>query len=258
MAASRGCIWGPLPDPLKWTRVLTLQPGSSDSVVALSLHQIEISKKQSYECVSYTWSSDSTTRKVTIDGKAHGIRENLWHCLHILREQCQHIPLWVDAISINQNDVVEKSQQVSIIGTIFRAAGTTRVWLGEAADDSDAVMDAMTRGCESTFIMHADKNHTGQTSRRQPQSLANAVDLQSRSRDKAPNYKSWRAMLIRPYWRRTWIIQELMLSKNLLIHCGKRRVSWERFHLYCSEVIEHLTTDSADHVVRHTASLLAL
>jgi hypothetical protein len=33
----------------------------------------------------------------------------------------------------------------------------------------------------------------------------------------------------RPYWERAWIRQELLLAQNIIIYCGDRITSWERF-----------------------------
>jgi hypothetical protein len=37
----------------------------------------------------------------------------------------------------------------------------------------------------------------------------------------------WRAFLRRPYWKRTWIIQEIALSKRVIVHCGDDKMDWE-------------------------------
>jgi hypothetical protein len=37
----------------------------------------------------------------------------------------------------------------------------------------------------------------------------------------------WRAFLQRPYWKRTWILQEIALSKRVVVHCGDDEMDWE-------------------------------
>jgi hypothetical protein len=51
--------------------------------------------------------------------------------------------LWIDQICINQSDVKEKTEQVKVMGRIYRSAEQVRVWLGPAADGSDDLMDAV-------------------------------------------------------------------------------------------------------------------
>lgn len=37
----------------------------------------------------------------------------------------------------------------------------------------------------------------------------------------------WRFFLGRDYWGRTWIIQEIVLAKDLIVHCGDKSISWD-------------------------------
>ena len=186
--------------------------------------------------VSYTWGDHLHTREVRINGKPHVIRENLWKFLHILREKGQFAPLWVDAISINQVDLVEKGHQVSIAGQIFSAAVMTRVWLGEAADDSNRYMEAIAGpgllSCpdENKFLGRPRIILLGESACYNP-SAAERNYMQEH-----PNYKSWHAMVVRPYWSGTWIVQEILLSGNLEIHCGNRKLPWDVFWGFRSSI----------------------
>ena len=49
--------------------------------------------------------------------------------------------LWVDAISINQTDIPERSKQVLRIEEIYSLASTIVAWLGVADKTSDRNMD---------------------------------------------------------------------------------------------------------------------
>ena len=60
------------------------------------------------------------------------ITHNLHSCLRYLRHRAQTRRLWVDAISINQNDPEERAHQVQQMEHIFRTADTVHAWLGDA------------------------------------------------------------------------------------------------------------------------------
>jgi hypothetical protein len=49
--------------------------------------------------------------------------------------------MWVDQLCINQDDLVEKSAQVSLMGEIYQKAKRFLVWLGNQSKDL-AIMDA--------------------------------------------------------------------------------------------------------------------
>ena len=76
-----------------------------------------------------------------INGTRVEIRQNLWDFLVILRNQNRSRTLLADLVCINQIDLVEKGQQVQMMGRTFQSAQRVLVWLGKAADDSDQIFD---------------------------------------------------------------------------------------------------------------------
>ncbi|TGO27175.1 hypothetical protein BPAE_0046g00380 [Botrytis paeoniae] len=56
-----------------------------------------------------------------------------------MKGESQELPfLWVDAICINQNDVIEQGIQVKRMGMIYSSAETVIVWIGAPRIESDA------------------------------------------------------------------------------------------------------------------------
>ena len=39
--------------------------------------------------------------------------------------------------------------------------------------------------------------------------------------------RAWCYFFTREYWSRTWIVQEVILAKSILLHCGNSELSWE-------------------------------
>lgn len=65
------------------------------------------------------------------------IEQNLYAALVSLRRSRIDIALWVDAISIDQDNQEERAQQVRELTTIFSRAENVCVWLGSADEDLD-------------------------------------------------------------------------------------------------------------------------
>lgn len=114
-----------------------------------------------YVCLSYTWSDGIRDRLILIDDKVFMVRRNLWEFLQAARERIHHDvglarpaqlnfrgrcktrevirntevirnPLiWIDAISIDQDSVLEKNHQVQQMGTIYARARMVMIWLGK-------------------------------------------------------------------------------------------------------------------------------
>jgi hypothetical protein len=65
------------------------------------------------------------------------IRSNLCWALRFLRDPANVRVLWADALCINQDDLEERNQQVSLMGFIFGRAQTVLVWLGTSTGHYD-------------------------------------------------------------------------------------------------------------------------
>jgi hypothetical protein len=47
-----------------------------------------------------------------------------------------------------------------------------------------------------------------------------------------------------PYWTRLWIVQEIMLAKDIFIMCGKTILPWKDLRNFCTEGLENLPLDA--------------
>lgn len=45
------------------------------------------------------------------------------------------------------------------------------------------------------------------------------------------NWKSVERLLLRPWWRRVWTLQEFLICDKLTFYCGKETISRESFHV---------------------------
>jgi hypothetical protein len=73
------------------------------------------------------------------------------------------ILIWIDSICIDQANVVERNQQVSIVADIYRSAESVYVWLGRGDEDTSYAIEHI-RDCDpetefdsSTFSQCVEK-----------------------------------------------------------------------------------------------------
>lgn len=120
-------------------RLLEILPASSrDALIECRLQTANIGRAAgTYACLSYQWGAPGRGLVIQLDGEEFRIQRNLWLFLRQLRYY-GHFHLWVDAICINQNDIAERGQQVQLMNRIYPSAARVLVWLGDAADYSDA------------------------------------------------------------------------------------------------------------------------
>ena len=158
-----------------------------------------------YAALSYTWGPLQPAQCVRVNGQAFEVRQNLWQLLLQLRRSAILGPIWTDAICINQLDIAERDYQVSIMGEIYARAHEVLVWLGQDANGSGKVIDA------------ANQHSSSITPDKLLPPLLDLMLLPPLS-----------AFLDRPYWHRTWILQEISLAQGeVVMLCGNSRTTFE-------------------------------
>jgi len=105
----------------------------------LSTHALLLDSATShpYDALSYVWGSKANQKSTTLNGHPFAVTENLHAVLAHLRDSFVNRTLWVDAISINQDDLAERGHQVQSMAWIYSKAQCVVVWLGSASEDSE-------------------------------------------------------------------------------------------------------------------------
>ena len=121
-------------------RLIKLQPGSAGSDVHCILQHAKLSNQPSnrpqYEALSYEWGPQTCLQTIRINDTIQQVRENLWSALRHLRLESEPRLLWIDALCINQEDILERNQQVNQMGVIYSQARRVVVWLGQQNSSS--------------------------------------------------------------------------------------------------------------------------
>ena len=122
---------------------------------------------------------------------------------------------------------MEKSSQVQMMGSIFGQATEVLVWLGEERDDSSlAIMNlktisqiVSTRGMSAVDMLRLWEIEEALT----PKMIKEIVESNTLN----PEFvDSIIKLLERPWWKRVWVIQQLILARKAAISCGSVKLSW--------------------------------
>jgi len=139
-AMTNEIIYAPLPSKSQTIRLLHLRRGPWGAELKTRLRECTIDEaRDRYTTISYTWGSIDTTRQVLIkcNGKRVAISENLYTILRRLRRPDATVVVWVDALCINQRDILERTHQVGLMSEIYKNSLETVIWLGEQAEADD-------------------------------------------------------------------------------------------------------------------------
>ena len=104
-----------------------------------------------YTALSYVWGDEKDKRTVAVDGKSLEITATLESALRHVRDLQRVLRVWADGICINQLDVGEKNVQVGLMGSIYELARHTIIFLGEATNGSEAVMEVLCSNAKTSF-----------------------------------------------------------------------------------------------------------
>ncbi len=190
-------------------RILCLHPSTNHNArVECSIEAVALDHYSDFTAVSYAW-GESKAEKLDIfvegsngDWASFEVLQNLHQLLRQMRHPKKVRRLWVDAICINQGRddeaISERNAQVNLMRRIYRQASNVMIWLGLEENDS-------------TFVIET---------------------IQQRDIVQMQGGRFWKGMvciLRRPWFQRTWIIQELALNeKSPYLLIGQSQISWIR------------------------------
>ncbi|KAM0322258.1 hypothetical protein ACHAQA_009546 [Verticillium albo-atrum] len=116
-------------------RVIRLQPGRREDPLAGTIQPVDLGQVP-YEALSYVWGPPNRTAQFHIKNSSIGITPSLHNALRDLRGRWTARTVWADGLSINQDDLDERSQQVALMGEIYRNATRVVTYVGPEEDDS--------------------------------------------------------------------------------------------------------------------------
>ncbi|KAL0930531.1 heterokaryon incompatibility protein [Colletotrichum truncatum] len=218
--------------------------------INLELKVISLEDCVPYSALSYVWESAADPAEIYINGRSFRVTQNLYSALTQLTSNGVDSWLWIDAICIAQSNVDEKNHQIKLMRDIYGGAEMVYLWLGASTEESDQAMDFIAKrgprlySCgASTMRFDSEKravNHYYITERLSPEGgqvrEGPGSELSIALFDVYTEYLAnrvlplgFRDILLRPYWSRVWIIQEVVLAKQAVVVAGSRMVPLEIF-----------------------------
>ncbi|KAF1952608.1 hypothetical protein CC80DRAFT_507796 [Byssothecium circinans] len=200
-------IYRPLTKP-KEIRLLLLEPGAKSDQISCKLIHVPLSWRTRYEALSYSWGDSNKSASVVCDGQTMSVTANLHSALRDLRFTDRQRVLWADSICINQNDLEEKSAQ-----------------LGEASDDVKGAFSTLEKACPRVLLHFLTSVVLYSVPMLQP-FVPRLI-----AEPHLPKSADWNAvnrLLERPWFRRMWIVQEVILSKYAVVVCGGETINFQK------------------------------
>ncbi|TEY65559.1 hypothetical protein BOTCAL_0138g00010 [Botryotinia calthae] len=232
-----------LTSPKDEIRLVRFELGSaeSNSGVCMTTRTVNFRDGIRYATLSYTWSQPYGVFSSEADSKSEARIDIPIMCDgQILKVENTRVwtpvisgtppqEFWIDAICINQENNEEKEAQVSVMGDIYTYSLKTWIWLEDKDAFSHTALNIMQIISEK--VGKRDTDAINEITRIEEEEIVKEMDL--------PDRTSWKwfalfAFLQRQWFRRSWVIQEAVLSSEIEILCGSTVFNWSLLAGVCS------------------------
>ncbi|GIZ45146.1 hypothetical protein CKM354_000832700 [Cercospora kikuchii] len=218
-------------------RVVQLHGFSDHGVLQCSFEHIPLPTSQSsthFAAISYTWSSadgfwygrhNNSLKLIVINNENVLVSDKVANILNLML-RTGRMTIWIDALSINQTNDAEKSVQVAKMHLIYGCASEVCVVLGSPNERVDSFLDSVNAETTNPAEMGT------------PQDMLRSYDeltAKERASWRQKNaYGGYLRLARNRYRRRAWIIQELVLGREITLFCGSRSIEFAKL---CERVV---------------------
>ncbi|KAH0553321.1 hypothetical protein GP486_006575 [Trichoglossum hirsutum] len=190
---------------------------TDDTIIHATMETYDFRDAPEYEALSYTWGTQDESESIKLNGQLFSVTPNL---LEALRQLCLNQrengkskrKLWIDAISINQSNNPEKSQQVMQMKEIYANASQVLMWTGKPDDLTGIAFDTLER------FSAEDGTRDGSATYR------DILDTVEERRAAIHRF------IQRPYFHRAWVVQEVVAARTAIVLCGSFSISFVRLN----------------------------
>ncbi|KAK5697576.1 hypothetical protein LTR97_007714 [Elasticomyces elasticus] len=168
-------------------RLLVITPGLLGTLIDAKLLLSRIDDCPPYYALSYSWTTGAKEAEIQLEGRyPFKMTRHLERALQRIRQPTEIVYLWVDFICISQENLDERKAQVGLMADIYSRACCVLIWLGETGDPNSNEHVSFNEDCANTLSNLAEGD------------------------------EGW--------WKRLWIVQELLLcSTPPTVHFGAHR-----------------------------------
>jgi hypothetical protein len=216
-------------------RLMTLHAGQRHDPIVFDLATVKLSYRPEYEALSYVWGDKDGTERVFLSSGKHLLAtRNLVDALRRLRHVGESRVLWVDALCINQRDLEERAAQVTQMGKIYSWASKVLIWLGEEEENEGYRFLRLMDDVHDILSTYSPLYHIRIPSPSTPEETKKSQMLYEdiQSLDVDPLIQ----LLKRPWFRRAWVVQEVVKSREAVLIWGRTWISWDRMRKVFSYV----------------------
>ena len=195
-------------------------PDEQGNISSLELHTFDLDDAPPFHALSYVWHNQERIVPMTCNGKRLMITNSLGLALEKSVPWSRGAYLWADGICINQDNISERSHQVTLMGDIYGRASKVLAHLGRnVSPESDSIdWSAVSLMTLLNRIWSNEPEHSMKPESEWTKILAT-------NHDNASMWETLVAFWMNPWFTRCWIAQEAILAENVVLFFGKATCS---------------------------------
>ncbi|KAI0171851.1 heterokaryon incompatibility protein-domain-containing protein [Hypoxylon sp. FL1284] len=237
-------------------RLIRILPGDDGDVIKCHIDQIPLDSSPKYFALSYVWGDTSDMRTIKLNNHPFEVTQGLYEAMYQFRQ----LPdpdytadyFWIDAICINQGDIEEKSREVPRMVDIYTSCTQVLIWLGPNGPPSKNGVRRLLRKTPVYKYMGSKAKHLENLyhpNKLTPDDIIeeffkkkwlfwisipedsddgddDAVLRQAFGGSYHAMIRAWAEILTRPWFMRTWTIQEACIPADPIVYIGRHRMSF--------------------------------
>ncbi|KAK5032098.1 hypothetical protein LTS07_004720 [Exophiala sideris] len=198
-------------------------PGNGDlhDPVSGSFEEVKLDSSRVYYALSYTWGSEPATQPVRVQDSEMRVSPNLYDALKKLRAG-GYTPVWIDGLCIAQEDDDERASQVMLMQDIYGTAKLVVIDLGDNSGHDFGQMLWKLASFSENYKRSDDSLVTYNFDERDNHSQH--LLKYGLPEEGDPSWGTMRSFLESPWFTRTWVLQEAVLAKDLVVYWGMNRI----------------------------------
>ncbi|KAK0753763.1 heterokaryon incompatibility protein-domain-containing protein [Schizothecium vesticola] len=208
-----------------FTRIIRLAFAQSrDDPLVAALELVDVSTTTPYEALSYTWGTDPPSDYLWLGNTPLPIKPNLEAALRSLRLPTMFRRLWVDAVCIDQSNVDEKSRQIQYMRLVYKHSARVIIWLGLKTPGVEQAFEVASR--LSHVVESLEDAATATTGNELDPETVEAFVESVTSDLPGTALQHLHDLFERPYWTRTWCIQEVVAASWAIVRVEELEISF--------------------------------
>ena len=201
-------VFLPLDTDNSQIRVAILHPPEPvDALIRVTLRTVSLGDEVQFDALSWAWGDANDVRCILLNDNIWWAPKNLVVALEHLQPNETSRTIWIDALCINQSNtsagLAERAHQIGLMRHIYTRADHVLVWMGIEREYTKGVLPFL-----------SDVAQAAMPDGSEPATLPRSFHVAYKD--------SWKVLhlLSEPWWDRLWVLQEVGLGQNPILHHG--------------------------------------